>query len=460
MSDDTKKATKGDLAAELGKWDGKIRFWQGIPYGIQHVLTMFVANLAPILLVCAAAGFDSIQTTVLLQNAMLCAGIGTFIQLFGVWKIGARMPIVMGVAMSFVALVSTIAATQGYGVVVGAVIIGGIVEGVLGLFAKYWIKLITPVVAGTVVATIGFSLLAVGAKSFAGGAGAEDFATAPNFIIGTVSLVVCLGWQALAPRKLKPLSILFGMIAGYIVAIFMGKVDFSVFQGISVIQIPEILPFTPEFDIGAIISITLLYIVSATDTIGDTTAVAKVSFDREVTKDEMTGSIVADGLTSSLSGVFGVMPLDSFGQNIGLISMTHVINRKAIATGAAVLVLAGFVPAIGSVFSSVPQAVLGGCTIMMFGSILVSGFQMMSEAGFTQRNLTIAATALGIGIGFTQVAGMFDIFPAMLQSLFGGNSVALSFIVAVILNLVLPKSFGMGKKEAAAKAESEKESEA
>ena len=424
---------------ELGQFEAKISLLKGLPYGIQHVLTMFVANLAPIALICSASGFNEIQTTTLIQNALLIAGIGTFIQLYGVWKVGARMPIVMGVAISFVALLSSIAATKGYGVVVGAVIVGGIIEGLLGLCAKYWMRFITPVVAGTVVMGIGFSLLAVGACSFAGGSGAADFAMWPNILLGCVSLFVCLGFQALAPKKWKALAILAGMASGYVVAIAIGKVDFSVFDGISVIALPQIMPFTPEFDLGAIISVTLLYIVSATDTIGDTTAVAAVGFGRQITDREMAGSITADGLISSLSGVFGCPPVDSFGQNIGLISMTHVVNRRAIATGAGLLVIAGFVPFVGSVFSSVPDAVLGGCTIMMFGSILVSGIQMIAGAGFTRRNITIAAVALAIGIGFVQV-GMFNNTPDMIQSLFGGNSVALIFIVALVLNLVLPRN--------------------
>jgi NCS2 family nucleobase:cation symporter-2 len=360
----------------------------------------------------------------------------------------------MGISTAFVALLSTIIAAHGYGVAVGAIIVGGIIEGLLGLCAKYWTKFITPVVAGVVVATIGFNLLPVGARSFAGGNGAADFAQWPNILLGTITLVVSLGWQALSPKKWKPLGILAGMVVGYVVAIFIGKVDFSVFQGISIIALPKIFPYKPEFELGAIFSVTLLYIVSATDTIGDTAAIATVAYGREATDEEMRGSIAADGLLSSLAGVFGCLPVDSFGQNIGLVSLTGVLNRRAIATGAALLVLAGFVPAVAAVFTSVPQAVLGGCTITMFGSILVSGLQMIAESGFTQRNLTIAASSLAIGIGFTQV-GMFDNAPALIQSLLGGNCVALSFIIALLLNIVLPKDDGDACKAAPAMAEAQ-----
>jgi NCS2 family nucleobase:cation symporter-2 len=203
--------------------------------------------------------------------------------------------------------------------------------------------------------------------------------------------------------------------------------------------VPAILPYAPEFNLGAIVSVVLLYLVSAAETIGDTAAVTSVGFKREPTEREYQGSIAADGFTSALAGVFGCSPLTSFAQNIGLIAMTHVINRRAVACGAAVLILAGCVPFVGTVFASLPNAVLGGCTIMMFGSIIVSGFQMIAGAGFSQKNITVAAISLAIGIGFSQVTGIFVNFPPLLQSVFAGNSVALVFLVAVVLANALPE---------------------
>ena len=228
------------------------------------------------------------------------------------------------------------------------------------------------------------------------------------------------------------------MLSGFVIAAFMGKVDLSSFEGIRVLTLPRLMPFKPELDWSSVIAVTLLYVVSVTDTIGDTAAVAKVAFHREATDKEMRGSIVADGLTSSLSGVFGCPPLDSFGQNVGLIALTHVANRRAIAAGACILVAAGFVPAIGAFFASVPASVLGGCTIMMFGSIMMSGIRMIADEGFSQRNLTIAGVSLALGIGFTQVDGFSTYMPAMIQTLFGGNSVALVFLTAFVLNILLP----------------------
>lgn len=443
-----KPATK--LEAELADFHGKVSIAQALPYGIQHVLAMFVANLAPIAIICAAASFDEAMTASLIQNAMIVAGIGTFVQLFAIWRIGSKLPIVMGVSFTFVTVLSGIAATYGYGTVMGSVIAGGLILLVLGLLAQYWRRFIGPIVSAVVVTSIGFSLLSTGAETFAGGSGAPDFASPENLFLGTLSLVACLLFQGLTKGSIKQLSVLFGLIVGYVVALFMGKVDLSVFQGLQVASLPQIMPFTPEFNVGAIISVTLLFLVSAAENIGDTDAIAEIGFRRNATEREIAGSVSADGFTSAIAGVFGCTPLTTFAQNIGLIGMTHVINRKAIACGAGILVIAGFVPAVSAVFSSVPDAVLGGCTIMMFGTIVTSGFQMVSKAGFTQRNITIAATSLAIGIGFTQVGGIFIVFPEIVQNIFVDNSIALTFVVALVMNLVLPHGDDEKPVEAAA----------
>ena len=432
--------TDSELTQNLSSWTGKVSVATAFPYGLQHVLAMFVSNLAPIVIICAAAGVGTTESGILIQSAMLAAGIGTLIQLFGIWRIGAKMPIVMGVSFTFVTVLSGIAATYGFGAVAGAVIVGGCIEGVLGLFARYWYRFIGPTVSAVVVTSIGFSLLSTGAETFAGGSGAADFASPENLFLGTFSLIACLAFQHLIKGSAKQLSVLFGLVAGYIVALLMGHVDFSAFEGIQVVALPSIMPFTPEFRLDAIISVTLLFLVSAAETIGDTGAIARVGFNRLATDREVCGAVSADGFTSAIAGGLGCTPLTSFAQNIGLIGMTHVVNRKAIACGACVLIVAAFVPAISAVFNSVPSAVLGGCTIMMFGTIVTSGFQMIAAAGFTQRNITIAATSLAIGVGFSQVGAIFVNFPEMVQNIFVNNSIALTFAVALVLNLVLPRN--------------------
>ena len=421
------------------KLDGKVPVGKAIPFGLQHILAMFVANIAPILIVAGACGLSAAQTTNLVQCAMMIAGVGSLIQLFPLWKIGSGLPIVMGISFTFVSIFCVIGPEYGYGSVVGAILVGGLVEGTLGLFAKYWRKIVSPIVAASVVTSIGFSLLSVGATSFGGGSGSSDFGSWKNLLLGFITLLSCLLFQIFAKSYFKQLSVLFGLVVGYIVAACMGIVDFSALKECGVIAIPRFMPFTPEFHVGPIVTVILIFLVSATETIGDTSALAASALNREVTDKEITSSIACDGYISSLSALFGCLPITSFSQNVGLIAMTKVINRFTIATGAGIMILAGLFPIFGALLNTLPEAVLGGCTIIMFGNIVISGLQMISNCGFSQRNITIAALSLSVGIGFTQVPEIFSIFPDVVQNVFADNCVATVFLIAIIANLVLPK---------------------
>ena len=407
---DNTNEKKGVSFEALSSLDAPVSFWKGIPFGLQHVMAMFVANLAPIFLVASAANTSAEQSATIIQAGLLVAGLGTCLQLYGVWLIGSRLPMVTGISFTYVAAAMSIAQNQGYGAVAGAVVLGGLLEVALGLTAKYWRRFVPPIVSAIVVTSIGFSLLSVGATSFGGGSGAEDFGSWQNLTLGLISLVACLAFQLLMKGTAKQLSVLFGLVVGYVVAIFMGKVDFSGFANLQAVSVPHFMPFQLEFDPGAIISFALLYVVSSVEVLGDTAALTKVGLDRQPTDKETAGAIAGDGL----------------------------INRKVILSGGLILVIASFVPAVAEVFNSLPQAVLGGCTIMMFGNIILSGFQMISEAGYTQRNITIAALSLTIGIGFTQVGDIFVNFPPLFQSIFASNCIAVAFVVAVLLNALLP----------------------
>lgn len=423
--------------------DGQVPLKTAIPFGLQHVLAMFVANLSPIAIICAAAqpALSTAEIAMLVQNAMFVAGIATMIQLYPVWKVGSKLPIVMGVSFTFVTILSTIGANYGYPTVIGCVMIGGIFEGTLGLFAKYWRKLISPIVASCVVTAIGFSLFTVGARSFGGGY-ADDFGAPKNLLLGTITLVTCLLWNIKAKGYLKQLSVLAGLTVGYVVAIFMGKVDLSIIFADGLISLPKFLPFKPEFNIGAIVSVCIIYLVSAAETIGDTTALVAGGLERDIQDHEISGSLACDGFASTISSFFGCPPVTSFSQNVGLINMTKVVNRFTIATGAVAMILAGLLPPIGNFFASLPESVLGGCTLMMFGTILFSGVEMLAKAGFNQRNSIIVSLSLAIGIGFTTSSeiGLWAYFPEVVQSVFATNVVAVVFVVAIVLNLILPKS--------------------
>ena len=428
--------------------EGTVPIAKAIPFGLQHILAMFVSNLTPITLIAASAqpALTQAQIAILLQNAMFVAGIATLIQLYPLWKIGSRLPVVMGVSFTFVTVLSTVAANYGYPAVIGSVMIGGIMEGTLGLLAKYWRKIITPVVAASVVTSIGFSLFTVGARSFGGGYN-EDFGSAQNLLLGTITLAVCLLWNVLSKGYLKQLSVLAGLVVGYIIAIFMGKVDLGSILSGGLISLPHLLPVKPEFHAGAIVSTCIIFLVSAAETIGDTSALVSSGLDREITGKEISGSLACDGYASTISSLFGCPPVTSFSQNVGLVAMTKVVNRFTIMTGAVCMILAGLLPPIGNFFASLPDSVVGGCTIMMFGSILTSGVQMIASCGFSQRNITIVSLSLAVGIGFTTASesGIWNIFPSIIQSVFAENVVAVVFIISIVLSCILPENMDIEK---------------
>lgn len=430
--------------------NGKIPISVAIPFGLQHILAMFVSNVTPIILVCAVAKVNGNvmsdhMTSVLIQNCMFIAGVASLIQIAGIWKIGSRLPIIMGISFTFLAAMMA-AAGEDYNIAMGAVIVGGLVEGTLGLLYKQWKNIIPPIVSACVVCGIGLSLFTVGANSFGGGGTyLPDFGSAKYWIIGTVTLVTCLVWTFMWKGPVRALSALAGLVVGYLVSIPFGLVDFSHVMDRGVVSIPQPFPTgMPQFELGAIISMTVIFLVSATETIGDSAALCNGGLNRDITVDETSGSLACDGYASTVAGIFGCSPITSFSQNVGLCAMTKVVNRMAVGTGAVILIIAGFFPPLAGFFQTIPQPVLGGCTMMMFGQILVSGMQMISRCGFTERNMIIAALSLVIGGGFTTSKEIFQFMPKIINDIFASNVVAVVFIVAVVLNLLLPKTDNEG----------------
>ena len=441
--------------------NGRVPLRKAIPFGMQHVLAMFVANLAPVLIVCGAAlvkgtgeHLSSAEITQLLQCAMFAAGIGTCMQLYPIWKIGSGLPIVMGVSFTFLGSLLMICTNPelGYEGMVGAVIMGGIFEGLVGLSSKYWKRFLTPVVSACVVIAIGLSLLSVGMDSWGGGSGVEDFGAWYHLLVGTFTLIVCLVSRYRLKGVYKNLNILIGLIFGYVLAVIFTvagiapMVDFSgiskTISEVGVFSIPKLVFFTshkPVFDLGAFFTIAIVYLVSAAETTGATTALCTGALDRDIKMEELRGSLAVDGFSSAISGCFGCLPLTSFSQNVGLVTMTKVINRFTIFMGALILILASLFPPLGAFFNSLPQSVLGGCTVMMFGSIMYEGIKMLKECRFDDRTMLIVSLAFCVGVGVTQTsANFFAAFPQVVGDIFNGNAVAGVFVVSLLLSLFLP----------------------
>ena len=414
-----------------------------LPFSIQQILAMFVTNMVPVSIIAAAASPELNEAEIfsLIQSAMIAAGIATFIQVTPIGRLGSGLPVFMGVSFTFVIPLSAIAAKYGYGAVSGTVLIGGLFEGLLGLTVRYWRNIMAPVVSAVVVTGIGLSLLGTAARSFGGGY-TEDFGSLHNIFIGAVTLLVCLVWMVLVKGEKKQLCILSGLAAGYITALLFGKVDLSGLTAGGWIALPKFLPYRPIFQTDAIISVVIIYLVSATETLGDASALTAGALHRELTAKETTGVLTVDGFGSALSGLLGGTPVTSYSENIGLTIMTKVVNRNVARVGAIIMAAAGFFPPVGRFFGTVPKPVIGGILIMVLGQILVSGLEMIAKAGFTTRNKLIAAISLSVAIGFTasSEADIWSHFPLAVQSIFSQNVVAVIFVAALGLNLILPQN--------------------
>ena len=446
----------------------KLPLKKAIPLGMQHVLAMFVGNLTPILLITGACGlgagteFADLQIA-LLQNAMLIAGVVTLIQLFSIGPVGGKVPIIMGTSSGFIGVCNSVSAVMGggilaYGAIMGASLIGGLFEGVLGFMLKPLRRFFPPVVTGAVVLAIGLSLISVGVNSFGGGSSAKDFGSLENLLLGAIVLIVIVALKHGTKGMTSASSILIGIIVGYIVAAVMGMVlpttgvdaegveytkawvlNWQKVADASWFAIPAIMPVKLVFDVRAIVPIMIMFVVTAVETVGDISGVMVGGMDREATDTELAGGVICDGLGSSLASLFGVLPNTSFSQNVGLVTMTKIVNRFALTTGAVFLILCGLFPKLAALISIMPQSVLGGAAVMMFSSIVVSGIQLITKEPMTTRSITIVSVALGLGYGLGASSGVLSGLPQFVQLIFGGSGIVPAAIVAIVLNIVLPK---------------------
>ncbi|MDD6986943.1 MAG: solute carrier family 23 protein [Butyricicoccus porcorum] len=471
--------SKNTRPAEAGTpytFYGKIPLKQAIPLGLQHVMAMFVGNLTPLIIVMGAcglttdSGFGDLRTA-LLQNAMTLAGIVTLVQLFSIGPCGGKVPIVMGTSSGFLGVFQSLAATLGtgiltYGAIMGACVVGGIFEGILGLFLKPLRRFFPAVVTGCVVMSIGLSLVPVGINYLCGGNGVNDYGSLYNIGLGLLVLVVILVLKHFTNPKsmLSTSSILIGILVGYVVAIIMTltlphtgvnadgveytyawAVNFDQVKNASWFALPSFIGFGKladihlSFSMQAILPIAIMFIVTAVETVGDISGCIEGGMGREATDSELSGGVVCDGLGSSLAALFGVLPNTSFSQNVGLVTMTKVVNRVALTCGAIFLILCGLCPKIGACVSIMPQPVLGGAAVIMFASILVSGIQLVTRDPIGTREITIISVALGLGYGLGSTAGATGQLPYYVQLIFGGSGIVPAAFAAILLNIILPK---------------------
>ena len=447
------------------QFEGKLPLKQAIPLGLQHVLAMFVGNLTPILIITAACGsedFASIQVT-LLQNAMLIAGIVTLVQLYAIGPIGGKVPIIMGTSSGFIGVFQSIVNIMGggvvaYGAIMGASMIGGLFETVLGAFLKPLRRFFPSVVTGTVVLAIGLSLISVGVSSFGGGSSANDYGSVENLVIALIVMIIILALKHGTKGLTSSSCILIGIIIGYIIcavlsfilpttAVNADGVEYTkawVLNWYKVAQakwfaVPQIMPVKPVFDLRAIIPVMIMFVVTAVETVGDISGCMEGGMGREATDKELSGGVMCDGIGSSFAALFSVLPNTSFSQNVGLVTMTKIVNRFALGCGAIFLILCGLLPKLAALVSIMPQCVLGGAAVIMFSSIVMSGIQLITKEPLTARNMTIVSVALGLGYGIGANSAILSGLPDSIALIFGGSGIVPAAFVAIILNVLLPK---------------------
>jgi len=416
---------------------------QAIPLGIQHVLAMFASNVTPAIIIASAAGygFGSAEMVYMIQIVMIFAGVATLLQTVGLGPVGARLPVVQGTSFAFIPIMIPIVKTAGLAALFGGVIIGGIFHFLLGTVIGRIRNFLPPLVTGIVVMTIGLSLIPVGIKYAAGGVplmGKPEFGNLANWSLAIIVIVVTLGLKFFTRGIASSAAVLVALVAGYVAAIPMGMVNFTKVASAAWFEAPGLLPFGFEFNLAAVIGVSLMSFVSAIETVGDISGITKGGAGREATDREIAGGTMADGLGTALAGLFGGLPNTSFSQNVGLISMTGVMSRHVVTCGAVFLLVAGLVPKVGALIAAMPIAVLGGGVIVMFGMVVSAGINMLSEVTWNRRNMLILAISLSIGLGLQAVPEALQHLPATAKILLT-SGILPAAMLAIILNMILPE---------------------
>ncbi|SFH83800.1 nucleobase:cation symporter-2, NCS2 family [Tindallia magadiensis] len=412
---------------------------KAIPLGLQHVLAMIVGNVTPAIIIAGVVGLSSSDRTLLVQCAMFIAGIATLLQLYPIGKVGSGLPVIMGVSFAYVPTIIAIGAQYGIAGIFGAQLVGGGVAVLVGIFIKHVRQYFPPLVAGTVVFTIGLSLYPVAINYIAGGVGSATYGSYANWLVALITLSVVLFCNQFTKGYFKLASILMGIIAGYVIAFFFNMVSFAPVAEASWFAAPRPLHFGIEFYPPAILSMVIMYIVNSVQAVGDLSATTVGGMGREVTEKELSGGIIGNGVASIAASLFGGLPTATYSQNVGIVAMTKVVSRFVLGIAAAFILLGGFVPKFGAVMTTIPQSVLGGATITVFAMITMTGIKLIIQDELSGRNMSIVGLAVALGIGITQVPESLELFPDWVMMVFGQSAVVIATIVAFTLNLVLPQ---------------------
>ena len=417
---------------------------RALPLAVQHVVAMIVGCVTPAIIVSGSAGLPPEEQVILIQAALVISALSTLLQLFPLFRklplgLGSGLPVIMGVSFAYVPTMQAIAEGYGVAAILGAQIVGGAVAALVGLFVKKLRRLFPPLITGTVVFTIGLSLYPTAINYMAGGAGSANYGSWQNWLVAFFTLVVVTALNHYGKGLWKLSSILLGIAAGYGLSACFGMVSFDSVGEAAYFQLPQLLHFGVQFEISACVAIGILFAINAVQAIGDLTATTVGAMDREPTDRELQNGIVGYGLMNMIGGLFGGLPTATYSQNVGIVTTTKVINRVVLGLSAVILGAAGLVPKFSALLTTIPQCVLGGATVSVFASIAMTGMKLVSSARMDYRNSSIVGLAAALGMGISQASAALAAFPEWVTTIFGKSPVVVATLVAVILNVILPK---------------------
>lgn len=430
--------------ASIFELDGVPSLGQAFPLALQHVVAMIVGCVTPAIIIAGVSGLSESDSVILIQAALVVSALSTFLQLFPIgtkkgFKLGAGLPVIMGVSFAYLPSMQAIAGDFGLPAIFGAQLVGGIVAIIVGAFINKIRKFFPPLIAGTVVFTIGLSLYPTAINYMAGGVSSPTYGAWQNWLVAIFTLVVVTLLNHFGKGILKLASILVGIIAGYIFSAFFGMVSFEAIGSASVFQLPQLMHFGIEFEVSSCVAIGILFAINAIQAIGDFSATTIGGLDRQPTNKELQGAIVGYGFSNIIGCLFGGLPTATYSQNVGIVTTTKVVNRCVLGLSATLLLAAGLIPKFSAMLTTIPQCVLGGATVSVFASIAMTGMKLVMTADMTYRNTSIVGLAAALGMGVSQASAALSTFPEWVTTIFGKSPVVIATLVAVILNIILPK---------------------
>ena len=425
-----------------------------VSLALQHLVAMIVGCVTPPIMIASAIGLSLSDQVLLIQASLVMSAVSTLLQLYPIGgRFGSGLPVILGVSFAYVPSMQAIAASGGgVAAIAGAMIVGGIVAIIVGLFVKKIRLLFPPVITGTVVFTIGLSLYPTAINYMAGGTAntAESIAAKglsealvygswQNWLVAALTLTAVLVLNHRGKGLCRLASILIGMVFGYVVALAFGMVNFSDVGSAAWFSLPRFMHFGVSFDLSSCIAIGLLFAINSIQAIGDFTATTVGGLDRDPTDQELQGGIIAYGTSNILTALMGGLPTATYSQNVGIVTTNKVVNRTVFAIAGGFLLLAGISPKFAALLTTIPQCVLGGATVTVFSTIAMTGMKLIASQDLTARNTTIVGLSAALGVGISQASEALSQFPEAFTMVFGQSPVVIATIMAVLLNLILPK---------------------